>query len=109
MDCHRGSDDGLHRRLVSQLQAQLISDSVRILDVDMPDLTLNLNMHMAIGIRHTGCTDLLDASLKTGLNGATGFVVVCESIDLQDAAEPSNGNIPFLTSRIDQLALPSRP
>jgi putative transposase len=41
--------------------------------------------------------------------GVTGFVVICGSIDFQDAAGPTNRNVPFLTNRIDQLALPSRP
>ena len=82
---------------------------MRLLDVDIPALTLKHNMHAATAIPHTGCADFLDASFKTGLIGATRFVVICRSIDLQDAAGPSNRSIPFLTNRIDQLALPSRP
>ncbi len=82
---------------------------MRHLDVDIPALTLKHNMHTAIGIPHTGCADLFDASFKTGLIGATRFVVICGSIDFKDAAGPSNRNIPFLTNRIDQLTLQSRP
>jgi hypothetical protein len=67
------------------------------------------NIHTAIAIPHKVCADLLDATFKSGLIGATGFVVICGSVDFQDAAGRSNQKIPFLTNRIDQLALPSRP
>ncbi len=82
---------------------------MRLLDVDIPALALEHNMHTAIAIPHTGYTDLLDASFKAGLIDATRFVVICGSIDFQDAEGPWNRNIPFLTNRIEQLALPSRP
>jgi hypothetical protein len=94
------------RRLVAVLQARLTLDSVCLLDADIPARTLKHNMHTAMAILHTDCADLLGASFKTGLIGATGFVVICGSTNFQDTARPTNRNILFLTNRIDQLALP---
>jgi hypothetical protein len=53
---------------------------VRLLDVDIPALALEHNMHTAIAIPHTGYTDLLDASFKAGL----------EPVDIQDSLGLAN-------------------
>src|SRR3954451_11026956 len=66
-------------------------------------------MHATIAIAHARCADLLDASLETGLIGATRSVMVGGVTELEHTACASDRDIPLTANRTHQLALATRP
>jgi hypothetical protein len=53
-------------------------------------------------------TDLLDPLFESGLTGATGFVMVGRSVELEGLAGPADRHLPLTADPVDELALPAR-
>lgn len=77
-------------RLVAELKAQLIVNSMCLLDVDIPALALKHDMHAAVAIPNACRAYLLDAGFEAGLIGAARFVMVGGAVNLQGLAGPAD-------------------
>jgi len=69
--------------LVAQLQTSLSVDSALLLHVDVPAVTAQLHMDASIAMANARLANLPDPSLKWGLTGAEGLVMVGRRIDLR--------------------------
>ena len=77
--------------------------------IDAPALAPKQDVNTSIAVAHAGLADLLDSLFEAGLSGASRFIVIGGCVDLKNPAGTPDGNIPFTTDRVDQLALPDRP
>ena len=84
-------------------------DAPRLLLIDAPALAPQQDVNTSIAVAHASLADVLDALLEAGLSGASRFIVIGGCVDLKNPAGTPDGNIPFTTDRVDQLALPDRP
>jgi hypothetical protein len=97
------------RCLVPELQAQVPVELVSALVVHVPALLLEQHVHAPVAVANTRGADFLDASLKAGLIGSTGAIVVGRGVELGDPASPPDRDIPLSSQIVDELALPIRP
>jgi hypothetical protein len=63
-------------RLAAQLQAQLVVNPMRLLQIDLPALTAQKNMDAPVAIPNARLADLFDAGFKAGLLVAARFVMI---------------------------------
>src|SRR6476469_6988851 len=79
-------------------------DAPRLFLIDAPALAAEQDVNTSIAVAHAGLADVLDALFEAGLSGASRFIVIGGCVDLKNPAGTPDGNIPFTTNHVDQLA-----
>ena len=97
------------RRLVAQLQAQLIVDPSRLLHVDQPPLSPPHHVNPAIAVAHPRLAYLLDPLFQGVLPGPTRPIVIARLVEQQDATGPADRYSSVMAHLVDQRSLPGRP
>jgi len=91
------------------LQAQVPVNTVGSLDVGTPTLAFQKHMHTTITVPDAGLADLTDTTLKAGLIGTAGDIVVGRPIEVQCATGTPDRDHPVPAHALHHLPLASRP